>query len=65
MKRYRYTGPLSGATAGGQEVLLHPGSVVELDPAADYTATLLALGYLAEEPGQAPAPHDNQIEGGA
>lgn len=56
MKRYRYTGPLSGVTVGDREVLLHPGAVVELDPENAYTATLLALGHLTEEPEAAPAP---------
>lgn len=56
MNRYRYGGPPSGVTIGDREVLLHPGAVVELDPAHPYTATLLALGHLTGEPAPAAAP---------
>ena len=49
--KYRYSGPLSGVTLdNGQEVMLHPGTDVELPEAHDYTKTLLALGHLAPQP---------------
>lgn len=52
--KYQYSGPMSGVTlADGQEVMLHPGSEVELPAEHDYTQTLLALGYL--KPVQEPA----------
>lgn len=45
--KYQYSGPMSGVTlADGQEVMLCPGSEVELPEAHDYTQTLLALGHL-------------------
>lgn len=56
MTRYRYTGPPSGATIGGEEVLLHPGADVRLPPDNDYTRTLLALGRLEAMPEKAAAP---------
>lgn len=47
MSKYRYSGPPSGVTlADGSEVMLFPGSDVELPEAHEYTATLVALGHL-------------------
>jgi len=49
--KYRYSGPLSGVTLDdGQEVILHPGTEVDLPEQHDYTKTLLALGHLAQLP---------------
>lgn len=47
MKTYTYSGPLSGVTMNGREVLLHPGRTVELDPDHPYTRTLIARRHLA------------------
>ncbi|HCL5251806.1 TPA: hypothetical protein N2G30_001924 [Salmonella enterica] len=45
--KFIYNGPASGVTlADGTEVLLWPGSEVELPEDLDYTQTLLALKYL-------------------
>ncbi len=56
MTRYRYTGPPSGATISGRELLLFPGGTVELEPGHDYTRTLLAQGLLTDAPAPAPTP---------
>lgn len=49
--KYRYTGPSSGVTlADGTEVLLWPGSVVDLPESHDYVKTLVALQHLHAEP---------------
>lgn len=48
MTLYRYSGPPSGATIDGKEVLLHPGADVELPADNDYVRTLVALGHLTE-----------------
>lgn len=49
--KYRYSGPLSGVTLDdGREVMLHPGSAVELPPEHEYTQTLLALKHLSPLP---------------
>jgi len=51
MSKYRYSGPPSGVTLGdGSEVMLFPGSDVELPEAHEYTATLVALGHLTPIP---------------
>ncbi len=48
--KYQYSGPTSGVTLQDgddvQEVMLHTGAEVELPEAHEYTATLLAMGYL-------------------
>ncbi|HYH17502.1 MAG TPA: hypothetical protein VD995_02690 [Azospirillum sp.] len=57
MTLYRYSGPPSGATIDGKEVLLHPGADVELSADNGYVRTLLALGHLTEVPKPVvPAP---------
>ncbi|NLR73580.1 hypothetical protein [Leeia aquatica] len=52
--KYRYSGPSSGVTLQdgetGYEVMLHPGTEVELPEAHEYTRTLLALNYLTPVP---------------
>ncbi|WP_342705039.1 hypothetical protein OHZ10_28105 [Burkholderia arboris] len=49
--KYQYSGPTSGVTLQDgenvQEVMLHTGAEVELPEEHEYTATLLAMGYLA------------------
>ncbi|WP_029009392.1 hypothetical protein [Azospirillum halopraeferens] len=50
MTLYRYSGPPSGATVDGKEVLLHPGADVDLPRDNDYVRTLVALGHLAPVP---------------
>ncbi|AOJ05130.1 hypothetical protein WS70_25790 [Burkholderia mayonis] len=48
--KYQYSGPTSGVTLHDgenvQEVMLHTGAEVELPEGHEYTATLLAMGYL-------------------
>lgn len=56
MTLYRYSGPPSGATVDGKEVLLHPGADVELPADNDYVRTLVALGHLTEVPAKPAAP---------
>ena len=57
MKKYRYSGPLSGVTLDdGREVMLHPGREVELPPEHEYTQTLLALNYLSPLPASPAQP---------
>ncbi|MGE8577531.1 MAG: hypothetical protein ACN6QT_20760 [Burkholderia contaminans] len=55
--KYQYSGPTSGATLQDgedvQEVMLHTGAEVELPEDHEYTATLLAMGYL--KPAAAPS----------
>lgn len=56
MKKYSYSGPLSGVTLGGGpggeldgkggEVLLAPGTEVELPSDSPHTRALLARGHL-------------------
>lgn len=47
MKRYRYTGPVSGATLrDGRSVRLMPGRELELPSQDPYVATLVARGHL-------------------
>lgn len=54
--RYRYTGPMTAMTLkDGRDVILSPGTLVELPENADVTATLVALGRLAPET-DAPEP---------
>lgn len=49
MKRYRYTGPLSGVSLRDHgDVLLIPGAVVELPAGHVYTERLLRKGWLSE-----------------
>ncbi|WP_322080237.1 hypothetical protein [Burkholderia cenocepacia] len=49
--KYQYSGPTSGVTLQDgedvREVMLHTGAEVELPEDHEYTATLLAMGYLA------------------
>ncbi|ERJ39086.1 MULTISPECIES: hypothetical protein [Burkholderia] len=68
--KYQYSGPTSGVTLQDgenvQEVMLHTGAEVELPEGNEYTATLLAMGYLtpAAAPSTKPArpsvPEDQQ-----
>ncbi len=48
--KFRYSGPLSGATLTdgekSQEVMLYPDTEVDLPETHEYVQTLLALGYL-------------------
>lgn len=45
--KYKYNGPVNSVTlASGEEILMHPGSDVELDENNMYTKTLLAKGFL-------------------
>lgn len=48
--RFKYTGPLSGATlnvdGAPQEVMLFPDTEVDLPEEHEYVQTLKALGYL-------------------
>lgn len=54
MKRYRYTGPLSGVSLREHgDVLLIPGAVVELPAGHVYTERLARKGWLSEV---APTP---------
>lgn len=52
MKKYSYNGPLSGVSLNGElsenrgEVLLVPGSEVELPSDSPYTRALVARGHL-------------------
>ena len=49
MKRYLYTGPLSGVTlSDGTEVMLFPGKEVSFPEGNKYAKTLIAQGYLEE-----------------
>ena len=59
---YRYTGPLTAITLpDGREVLLQPGSTVDLPEDNPVVATLAALGRLAPEPA-ASAPRKTKTE---
>lgn len=54
--RYRYTGPMTAMTLkDGRDVILSPGTLVDLPADADVTATLVALGRLTPET-DAPEP---------
>lgn len=66
MKKYLYSGPLSGTSLNigpskkpeVMEIMLHPGKSVDLPEEHEYTKTLLALGHLTlldEAPTVAPA----------
>ena len=50
MKKYRYTGPLSGVTliheGNEYEKILNPGTIIEFPPEHSYTKTLIARGHL-------------------
>lgn len=47
MKEYTYTGPLSGVSLKGfGDVMLHPGSVVQLPEGHSYTDRLIRKGWL-------------------
>ncbi|MCU7097918.1 hypothetical protein [Salmonella enterica] len=65
--KFIYSGPASGVTlADGTEVLLWPGSEVELPEDLDYTQTLLALKYLtpvAVETVADPEPEQQPLKG--
>lgn len=61
---YTYEGPPSGVTLpDGQEVILHPGKEVELDPANTYTQALVAQGRLKAVP-VVPAEPEAPKKGG-
>lgn len=64
MTKYQYDGPISGVTlADGQEVMLCPGTEVELPAAHDYTQTLLALGHLTPLVPAKPTPTKESANG--
>lgn len=47
MKEYVYSGPLSGVSLKGNgDIMLHPGSTVELPEDHEYTARLVKRGWL-------------------
>lgn len=47
MKEYIYSGPLSGVSLKGHgDIMLHPGSKVELPEDHEYTARLVRKGWL-------------------
>ncbi len=53
MKQYTYTGPLSGVSLKGHgDIMLHPGSVVELPEDHPYTSRLIKRGWLEEMPAE-------------
>lgn len=54
MKTYIYSGPPSGVTIEGREVMLWPGRPVELPEESGYVSALVAQGRLTPAPATAP-----------
>lgn len=63
MKTYNYTGPLSGVSLKEHgDVLLIPGSTVQLPADNGYTQRLIRKGWLQEEQVEVKAEHNTQPE---
>lgn len=50
MKKYKYSGPTSGADIGGKSVILHNGYDYDLPEDNAYVQGLVTLGYLKAIP---------------
>lgn len=50
MKKYKYSGPHSGADIGGKSYIFHNGGEYDLPEDNAYVKGLVILGYLKEMP---------------
>lgn len=63
MSRFVYTGPPTGVTLKGKEVLLFPGQPVELPEENSFVQNLLAQGRLSPVATEEPKPANKPRKG--